>query len=208
MRESSVELPHAVVFESALCDKLGEARARETIQKTQHRYQALFAERKQYSERALRKHLEENILPGVALYQTLLGDEDMRERAEELVEAVFRAWGTSSRQSIEPMGRLPFFYGLLRVMVKPMMRLNFPEPGWEMEWVEVSGQEISFNMKSCFYLDVLEGYGLPELTAQYCWLDDLIYEDVSPYVRWARKRTLGRGDACCDFRFERVEREE
>jgi hypothetical protein len=61
-------------------------------------------------------------------------------------------------------------------------------------------------MKSCFYLDVLENYGLPELTVLYCWLDDLIYEGVSPYVRWARKQTLGRGDACCDFRFERVGR--
>jgi hypothetical protein len=104
------------------------------------------------------------------------------------------------------LGRLPFFYGLLRALIRPVMRRSFPASGWETEWVEVSGQALAFNMRSCFYLDVLEGYGAPELTKYYCAMDDLIYDGVSPHVRWARTRTLGRGDECCDFRFERVRR--
>ena len=64
---------------------------------------------------------------------------------------------------------------------------------WTLGRVLVRGSvEIPFNIKTCFYPDVLEGYGVPGLTALYCWLDHLIYEGVSPYVRWARKRTLGR----------------
>jgi hypothetical protein len=164
------------------------------------------AEREHYSDRALRKHLEENILPGVALYQTLLADEETREGAEQLVEAAFRAWAASGRRSMERLGRLPFFYWLLRALIRPVMRLNFPAPGWETEWLEVSGQALAFNMKSCFYLDVLEAYGVPELTKYYCAMDDLIYDGISPHVRWARAKTLGRGDECCDFRFERVRR--
>ena len=101
---------------------------------------------------------------------------------------------------------MPVFYWLMRLMVKPLMRRSFPEEGWETDWVEVSGERIAFNMKRCFYLDVLEEYGVPELTPQYCRLDDLIYEGLSPYVRWARAKTLGRGDEFCDFCFERVRR--
>jgi hypothetical protein len=142
----------------------------------------------------------------VALYQTLLSDQGNQERALSLVEAAFDEWAVSNRRSMERLGRLPVFYWLLRALVRPIMRRNFPEPGWTTEWVETSGNAISFHMRSCFYLEVLEGYGVPELTAQYCRMDDLIYEDVSRYVRWARTRTLGRGDECCDFRFERVRR--
>jgi len=94
----------------------------------------------------------------------------------------------------------------MRVVIKPFMRLNFPAEGWETEWVETSGDEISFNMTRCFYLDVLAEHGVPELTALYCKMDDLTYDDVSPQVKWDRKHTMGRGDDCCDFRFERVRR--
>ena len=124
----------------------------------------------------------------------------------DLVEAAFTEWVAPNRRFMERLGRLPFFYGLMRVLVKPMMRRTLPAAGWETEWVEISGNVLAFNMTRCFYLDVLEGYGVPELTALYCKMDDLIYEDVSPYVKWDRKRTLGRGDECCDFRYERVRR--
>lgn len=66
----------------------------------------------------MRNHLEENILPGVALYQTLLEDEHTRERAMQLVEEAFEEWGTSNQQVMERLGRLSIFYWLLRAMVK------------------------------------------------------------------------------------------
>jgi hypothetical protein len=203
VKESSAEIPHAEVVESVLRSEFGEARAREIIQQAGIGYGKLMAEREQVAHRALRQHLEENILPGVALYRTLLAGEDTRDRAEQLVEGAFRAWAESGRRS---MARLPFFYGLLRVLIRPVMRLNFPAPGWETEWLEASRQALAFNMRSCFYLDVLEGYGVPELTKYYCAMDDLTYEGISPHVSWARTKTLGRGDDCCDFRFERVRR--
>jgi hypothetical protein len=185
-----------------------EAQVQEVLRRTGERYGELYAERRRYSERALRQHLEERILPGIALYQVLLEDVGAREAAMEIVDEVFWEWGISSRRAPERAGRLPLFYWLIRFMMKPMMRWGFPEQGWETEWVEVSGDVIAFDISRCFYLDVLEQYGVPELTAQYCRLDDLIAEDLSPYVRWNRRRTLGRGDECCDFRFERVKREE
>ena len=52
-----------------------------------------------------------------------------------------------------------------------------------------------------FYRDVLDAHGVPELAAQYCRMDDLVYEHMSPDVKWDRKHTLGRGNDCCAFRF-------
>ena len=87
------------------------------------------------------------------------------------------------------------------------MRRSFPEESWETEWVETSAEALAFNMRSCFYLDVLQAYGVQELAIQYYWMDDLIYKDLSPYVGWVRQGTLGRGGNGCDFRFERVRRQ-
>jgi hypothetical protein len=55
----------------------------------------------------------------------------------------------------------------------------------------------------CFCLSVLSSYGAEELTALYCQTDDPLYEVLPPAITWQRTRTLGRGDECCDFRWQR-----
>ena len=204
MNQSSVNLPKAAEYERALARALDGARAREIVNKAAERYNELHAGRKHYDNRALRRHLEEGILPGVALYQTVLDDPDTRQRAIDLMEAAFEMLWMPKRRLMERLGRLPMYYWLMRAAIKTMMRRSFPPEGWDTEWVETSGDALAFNMHRCFYQDVLAGYGVPELTVLYCKMDDLTYEGVSSYLRWARTRTLGRGDACCDFRWERV----
>ena len=203
MPQSSVEMPMAEAFERALGSELDGARASEIMHKAAERYDDLYAERKRYENRALAKHLEESILPGIALYQTLLDDPDTQQTSMDLVEVAFGEWAASRRKALEPLARRSIFYWLMRFTTRMVTRRSYPEEGWEIEWVEVSGKEIAYNINKCFYLEVLLEYGVPELTAQYCRVDDLIYEGLSPHARWGRKKTLGRGDDCCDFRFER-----
>ena len=202
--KNNKKMPNTTIYEKGLQSKLKEKKAREILNKAGDRYLDLYAGREMYSNHALRKHLEENILPGIALYQSLLDDDETQDRAIELAEIAFRELSLSNRKMIERLGKMPIYYGLMRAMIKRMMRLNFPAEGWDTEWVEVSGKEIAFNMKRCFYLDVLEKYGVVELTILYCRMDDWIYKNSSPFVNWARKKTLGQGDECCDFRFEHV----
>ena len=102
------------------------------------------------------------------------------------------------------MGRFPFFYHLMRLFARPMMRASYPAEGWDMEWVEVSSDAVAFNIHRCFYLEILTSYGAAELTSLYCWIDDLLFDGVSPQVRWERSKTLARGDDCCTFRFVRI----
>lgn len=219
MTGSFVNSPIAKAFEIGLGNELGKPKAsepdgvtasepdgvtaREIMNKAADRYDDLYAERKRYDNRALAKHLEESILPGIALYQALLADPDTQQRSMDLVEAAFGEWAASRRKALEPLARHSIFYWLMRFTTRPVTRRSYPEEGWEIEWLEVSGQQIAYNINKCFYLEVLLEYGVPELTAQYCRMDDLIYDGLSPHARWDRKKTLGRGDDCCDFRFER-----
>ena len=208
MKYTIIDMPHAGLFECALSTELGESKAGGIVEEARARYGKLYAGREQYDNGSLRRHLEENLLPGVALYRALLADPETCEEAMPLFEVAVEAWAASQRKSLERLARLPVYYWLMRAVIKPMMRSKFPEEGWETEWVQSNGQALAFNMKSCFYLDVLGAYGVPELAIQYCRMDDLIYKDLSPHVRWVRQGTLGRGDRHCDFRFERVKGEQ
>lgn len=190
------KMPHAGQWRGEL--------AAELMARAEARYTELYWERTRYDHPALRQHLEENILPGLALYQVLRDDGYDEADALRTTERLLAADLLRQRRPLELLGRLPFFFWLLRAVTRRFMARNFPPQGWQVEWRDEGRDVVAFDMKSCFYLDVLTQYGAPELTPVYCALDDVVYEDVSPHVRWDRTRTLGRGDDCCDFRFRRV----
>ena len=199
--------PHEAETRRALIEHLGPDQTSALIQHARMQYQPLYKNRKDYSNKALQKHLEDSILPGIAIYQSLLAFGSSKEEALGIMEAVFREWSKPMRRRVEILGRLPFYYGMLRLLIKPILRSNFPEKGWKIEWKEHNQDRTAFDMKSCFYLDVLTEYEVPELTPMYCLMDDLVYDRASPYIKWDRTKTLGRGDDCCDFQFIRIKPE-
>ncbi|MGA9349224.1 MAG: L-2-amino-thiazoline-4-carboxylic acid hydrolase [Anaerolineae bacterium] len=120
------------------------------------------------------------------------------------METLFRAAFAGLRGLMPLLGRLPDPFALFRQAAHCVLRFGFPPQGWEMEWVEDSGQWLAFNVRRCFYLDVFTAYGAPELTALYCKIDDLMYEALPSSITWERTKTLGRGDDLCDFRWCRA----
>jgi len=172
--------------------------------KVQSRYEELYARRPRFCRRALRAHLEENILPGVALYQTLLGEGLNPNAALDMITDLNRAVILQKYGRFKPLARLPIFFPLFRWIVRGMMRFNFPPEGWDTEWVEDSPRRMAFNLHSCFYHRVLSYYGVPELTAIFCDSDDEMMEAFGPAVRFERSTTIGRGGALCDFCYRAV----
>jgi len=71
MEQSVVEMPKAEYFEQALRRELGEERARDVIRKAGERYRSLYAERKQYDNRMLRKHLDRGLLATFLVWRGL-----------------------------------------------------------------------------------------------------------------------------------------
>jgi hypothetical protein len=82
--------------------------------------------------------------------------------------------------------------------------MQYPKEGWRIEFPDLGADVVALDGHGFFYLDVLTQYGLSELTAHFCTLDDLLYEGVSPYIGWERTQTIGRGGKYCDFRYYRV----
>ncbi|HEM46087.1 MAG TPA: hypothetical protein ENO23_03480 [Alphaproteobacteria bacterium] len=200
---AELEMPHRDLWFREMAGLLGALPAHDLMERVEARYAALYRSRTRYDHPALAQHLEENILPGLALYQELRQDGHHEQAALKTVERLFTVPMHRMRRLMERIGRLPFFFWLVRTATRRFMARNFPAPGWDVSWPDAGRHVVAFDMHSCFYLDVLTEYGAPELTSVYCRLDHLIYDDVSPHVRWQRTRTLAQGGDCCDFRFYR-----
>jgi hypothetical protein len=170
--------------------------------RVQARFSKLYAAHELPANPKLRWHLRDYILPGLALYQLWREDGDSPETALAKVDQAFERLAARSRNRMQLLGRLPFVYPLLRILIKPAMG-QYPADGWQLEWKENSTQAIRFDMKRCFYHEVLSRQGAPELTAAFCRIDDLVYGDMSPRLAWRRTQTIGRGAAYCDFCFAR-----
>jgi hypothetical protein len=197
-------MPFLAPMQRALAEKRGAVEAATLAQRLQARFDELYAGRPRLAHPVLRAHLEQVVLPGLALYQTLraegLSQEDALTEVERAFEVVF---GRFIRK-VGLMKDLPGSFTVFRLLTRWVNRLGFPSPGWDRDTVEDSERAIAFDYHRCFYLDVLTAYGAPELTPAFCKTDDWLAEALPPAIRWERTKTLGRGDDVCDFRWSLV----
>jgi hypothetical protein len=200
-QNSKKEIPMSKHFFPPLSAIIGK----EKYERVYVRYRDLYANHDLPQNKFLRLHLSEGILPGLAFYQILRESGESQESALMLIEHAFEQLFSDNVKKMKKLGRLPFIYPLLRLFIKTALR-PYPPEGWKIEWTQNDKKAIRFNMKSCFYHDVLSKYGAPELTASFCRVDDLTYENISSALAWRRTMTIARGDDYCDFCFARLKK--
>ncbi|MFQ5435211.1 MAG: L-2-amino-thiazoline-4-carboxylic acid hydrolase [Anaerolineae bacterium] len=199
----SRQMHHLKVWQRALAEKWGQARAAQLAARIQTCYDELSAARPRPTHRALNGHLNRGILPGLALYQVL--QEETGDQATALAEwdRLFRASVTKNSKSklLRLLRRLSNPFPVFRWANRRTLQRQFPPAGWTIEWIEDSNRCIAYNIHNCFYGDVLAEYGTPELTAHFCRLDDVMFESLPPTITWERTQTLALGGDCCNFRW-------
>lgn len=192
-------------WEPLLASFFGDQKAAFIAARVQQRYEQLFPDRLRFQHPALRMHLESRILPGIALHKVLREETANTEEALAILDACFSAHakGSPMAKAARWLDDLPGGFAVLRLSNRLLLQTGFPKQGWQIEMVEDSPQRIAYNITGCFYLNVLSTYGVPELTAHFCALDDQLYSDFKT-ISWERTETLGRGDARCNFVFRSV----
>lgn len=204
-------MPQLAFFQGRIAQQRGQTQAAIFARHVQDRYDALYARRVHFINRRLRWHLEERILPGLALYQTFLAEGLTKPAARDAVRDLLAAFVRDSRQFrlIRLIKRwLPprLHYPLLRWAVRWQMRLVYPPAGWSLVCVEDSPRRIAFDVRRCLYLDTLRTRGAAELTGAFCDADDVLFAELPAAIVWERAHTLGRGDDRCDFCFRNARR--
>lgn len=203
-RSRAQGMPYLNEWERALRVFYSEASAAALAQRIQERYADLYTDRPRFPNSQLREHLEQHILPGLALYQVLLEELEDKDIALARVEDIFASTPPVLAKVTPLLGYLPDPFHVFKALTRWVLPRGYPAEGWDMEIIEDNENCFAFDTHRCFYLDTLTSYGMPELTPLYCAMDDLWCEALPSTITWERTKTLGRGDDVCDFRWCRA----
>ena len=162
------------------------------------RLDALLAENADASKEKM-YHLEVQILPGIAAYETLQTVLP-KEEAAQIVHEIIGDHSREVRKTLDKLMRVPGMYRLVPNLSGSITRKVFNGPaGFASIEHETSGRCWRIDMTRCPYNDACIRYNCPELCRCFCDSDDVTYGDLHPKLLWHRTKTLGRGDDCCDF---------
>ena len=144
-------------------------------------------------------HLEHQILPGIAAYETL----QMAMPKEEALQTVHAYVEQKARREKEAYLKLMRIPGLYRcvpgIFSKWTPKLFGVTAGFAATDIQTTGGVWRIDMTKCPYHDACVQYGCPELCHCFCDSDDITYDGMHPKLYWHRTKTLGRGGNCCDF---------
>ena len=144
-------------------------------------------------------HLESQILPGIAAYETLQTVLP-RDEALQTVHGYVEAHARKMRKAILRLLRVPGLYRLPPVLFSKLTPKFYGEAaGFAATEYQTSGGVWRIDMTKCPYHDTCVQHGCPELCPCFCDSDDVTYDNMHPKLRWHRTKTLGRGGNCCDF---------
>ncbi|MDR1639440.1 MAG: L-2-amino-thiazoline-4-carboxylic acid hydrolase [Clostridiales bacterium] len=157
------------------------------------------------SDKMLWEHLWTSILPAVAFNRILTENGWGKDKVFGMIHDSAAEVAKASGKSFQAMGKLPFFFSLLRIACPAMVKKKYGPSGWDFTWKRNDKDAIEWDCGKCFYDVILRKYGMPELVQIFCETDDFVYGSI-PGVRWGRTKTIGRGDSVCDFCFYREDK--
>ena len=145
------------------------------------------------------RHLEGQILPGIAAYE-ILKSVMPKEAALQTVHDYVEQWAWKLKRIFLGLMRIPGLYKRVPgIFSRQTPKLFGPAAGFAATELQTTGDVWRIDMTRCPYHDACVQYGCPELCPCFCDSDDITYDGLHPKLRWRRTKTLGRGDACCDF---------
>ena len=150
--------------------------------------------------KAVTMHSINKIFPCIAFYKAVIECTRQQEQAYLMIEKYFTEQCEMYAKKLQKLCRIPFVYKLVpRIMAGVIHKTFGVKSGFEMIDYKTKRNLCHIDMIKCPYFTLCSEYGCPELTTVFCNADDVSYGNMHPRLSWERKKTLGRGDDCCDF---------
>lgn len=182
-----------------LKERYGAEKAQDILKKAQKRYEVLLAENKD-DPPAYSGQKRERIYPSIALFHALADAGMEREEAAAFVTGYYRRLAERAAPVIRTVLKIPGLYRLVpKLFFDTALKHCVPQAGFLSENRFLSKTEMHFDMVKCPYQDSCVRYGCPELVKGFCDTDDICYGNMHRRLFWGRTKTLGHGDALCDF---------
>jgi hypothetical protein len=189
-------------FNNFCVDKLGMETGQLVYSKANSILSHLIKEADYRNNKAIKLHMDKNMLPSIAIYLAFKKFEATADKAFEYTDEVLQTARLKAQKNNRFLGRLPFSYLLFKMICRSFMSKQYPEQGWDMEWVRYDKKEIHFNMKSCIYFEITKKYNCTEMCPLFCANDDVVLSGYKPAIIFQRNGTIAKGQEVCDFHFK------
>lgn len=179
-----------------LAEEFGKEKGRALFERQEQILGTLIANTEDKSKSRTEK-LVQTILPRIALYKALSEDgfseNDVYEHMKKYMLDIVAAEKHSFTAKME---YVPGFYPIYRNIFLKIMRTA---DLWES--TQSCGRDyFDVTVRKCLWHTACEENGCPELCRLFCDVDNVTYGGLKK-LGFARTKTLGYGDDCCDFHF-------
>jgi hypothetical protein len=160
----------------------------------------LIEENREYTDANNYGHLC-NLLTSIAMILVLEENGKTREEAEkEVAEAMYEF----IKPQIISMKKLAS-HGWFVKFLKIAMPIKFKKTlgyGWSVEFPECPSDTFTMITHRCIYQQLFAKYGMPEMTARFCKVDDILYSDL-PRAEFSYTEQIGNGGSICDYTYKK-----
>lgn len=162
--------------------------------------QQLLDENTEYTDSNNYGHLC-NLLTSLAMVIVLKEKGKTTEEAEKEVADAMYAFIEPQSASIEKLANHGWFVGLLKLTmpVKFKKTLGY---GWDVEFPKCPKDIFAMTTHKCIYQQIFTKYGMPEMTAVFCKVDDILYSNL-PRAEFLYTEQIGTGGSMCDYSFKK-----
>ena len=142
-----------------------------------------------------------NLLTSLAIVQVLESKGMPRKEAEQYTADAMYKFIEPQIKSMKKLASNGWFVRFLKLTM-PMKFRNTLGYGWDVEFPKCGRDEFSMITHKCIFHQVFEKYGMPEMTAIFCKVDDILYSDL-PRADFLYSQQIGNGGTMCDYKFRR-----
>ncbi|MGN0637478.1 MAG: L-2-amino-thiazoline-4-carboxylic acid hydrolase [Huintestinicola sp.] len=159
-----------------------------------------FSNREEGKPKEITMHTVRQIYPCIAFYKAVIDQTGQQETAYNIIDGYFKKRAGASAKFLQKILKIPFVYNIVPNIMTVVIRKIFGrKSGFEMTEHKTEGKVCHIDMLICPYYSACSACGCAELTVAFCNSDDVAYGNLHPKLSWERRKTLGRGDDCCDF---------
>ena len=192
-------IPEKMIMQSRFSDFYSKWSERDKLRLCE-KMSELIAENSDYTDDKNYGHLC-NLITALAMVIVLEESGKSRSEAEKNVADAMYTFLEPTKASMEKLASHSCFVKLLKLTmpIKFAHTLGF---GWDVEFPKCPNDRFTMITHKCIYQQLFTKYGMPEMTAVFCEVDDLMYSTL-PRAEFIYTEQIGRGGSMCDYTFKK-----
>ena len=160
----------------------------------------LIEENSEYADSKNYNHLC-NLITSLAMIIMLEENGKTRKEAEDTVATEMYKFIEPQIAFMQKLASNSWFVGFLKISM-PIKFRNTLGYGWNVEFPKCPKDAFLMITHSCIYHQIFSKYGMPEMTAIFCKVDDILYSEL-PRAQFLYTEQIGTGGSMCDYTFKK-----